>query len=315
MRVSHRFFGNFNRKEVADLQQIGIKVEEGCNAFVLYEDDARFESVKQYFGDDWESHVTVTSTDFTEKEKSNSPYLGVWATKRLGYPQPEDWHDEDDADEGEQEEPPHPFESCPYLYNVFEIDQASEYGVLRGKQTGYLSILGEPKWGKSSIGALFWLEDILFTTSEVYRRVFEPLGIECRTVLGYGNQKPLTTVVQLVPQGVSKSKLLLKDENLGDKLYIPEWGIERYLLNGKGFYPSFEVDPGDYDFFVSREQFGSAGMNFKENFISQKLYQLLKKNNVKGLEYYPQEIEISNDKDDKRETFRAKSRSSLIIDD
>ena len=98
---------------------------------------------------------------------------------------------------------------------MFEIDKASEqYGVLRGKQTGYISVSGEPKWGKSSIGALFWLEDILFTTPEVYQKIFEPLGIKYRKVLGYGNQKPLKTIVQLIPQGVSKSKLLLKKEHL-----------------------------------------------------------------------------------------------------
>ena len=115
------------------------------------------------------------------------------------------------------------------------------------------------------------------------------MGIECRKVLGYGNQKPLTTIVQLVPQGVSKSKLLFKEENFVIE-DIPEWNLKKYCHNGKGFYPSFESNPGDYDFFVSQELFGTGGMNLKENFISQKLYQLLKKHGVKGLKYYPQEV-------------------------
>jgi hypothetical protein len=292
MRIKHRFFDNFSRKQVAELQQIGIKVEEGCDAFVLYADDPKFELVKQYFGDTWEEeYVSVTETDFTDKEKSNSPYLGIWARKRLGYPQPEDWYD-DDEEEDNEDNAPHLYRNNAYLYNVFEIDKVSEmYGVLRGKQTGYLSISGEPKWGKSSVGALFWIEDILFTTPEVYQKVFEPLGIECRKVLGYGNQKPLKTIVQLIPQGVAKSKLLLQEEIVGEKANIQEWNLERYCLNGKGFYPSFENNPGDYDFFVSQELFGTGGMNLKENFISQKLYRRLKENNVKGLNYYPQDSE------------------------
>ena len=287
MRIHYRFFENFDKKGVADLGKIGIKVEEDCFAFVLYEDDPKFELVKQYFGKNWRENVSIIDTDFTESERANSPYLGIWATKRLGYPKPEDWYDDDDEEDKEPTAPP-PYKNDAYLYNVFEIDKVSEmYGVLRGKQTGYLSISGEPKWGKSSVGALFWIEDILFTTPEVYEKVFEPLGIKCKKVLGYGNQKPLKTIVQLVPQGVAKSKLILDDENI-DIEQIQEWNVKRYCLSNQGFYPSFESNAGDYDFFVSQEHFGTGAMNFKENFISQKLYQLLKENNVKGLKYYPQ---------------------------
>ena len=284
MRVNYRFF-----KQLPELRKLGFDIPEGSAAFVVYEDDERFETLKSVLGANWLENVIFTDTDFSEKEKCNSLYLSVYAIKMLGYPQPEDWYDDDDD---EDLEAPYPYEKNAYLHNVFEIDKASEmYGVLRGKQTGYISIQGEPKWGKSSIGALHWLEDILFTTAEMYQKVFEPLGIACKHVLGYGNQKPLTTVVQLLPQGVSKSRLLLDNETLDNKEYIQEWGLERYCLGGKGFYPSFETNPGNYDFFVSQELFGTGGANFKELFISQKLYQLLKMNKVRGLSYYPQKNE------------------------
>ena len=281
MRINYRFF-----KNLPELRKIGFDIPKDDIAFVIYEDDEKFEKVKEILGENWLDSVIITDTDFTEKEITSSLYLSVFANKMLGYPQPESWYDE-----SEDEEIPevYPYESCRYLHNVFEITPSETYGYIRGKQIGYLSIQGEPKWGKSSIGGLFWLEDILFTTPEVYKTVFEPLGIECKTVLGYGNQKPLTTVVQLVPQGVSNSKLLLKDEDIEEKVYISEWHLERYCLNGKGFYPSFESNPGSLDFFVSRELFGAGGANFRENFISQRLYRLLKQNNVKGLGYSPQE--------------------------
>lgn len=72
--------------------------------------------------------------------------------------------------------------------------------------------------------------------------------------------------------------------------------MERYWINsgGEGFFekldfcPSFESNVGNYDLFVTQELFGTGGMNLREIFISQKLYQLLKSNKINGLKYYPQ---------------------------
>jgi hypothetical protein len=263
---------------------MGIKVNEGCDAFIIYEDDEKFEMVKKYFGEKWADKVTVTDTDFTEKERNSSSYLSIEATKMLGYPQPEEW----DEDEREKE-PSYPFDIYPYFENVFEVANTSRnYGILRGKQIGSFSLLGEPKWGKSNIGSIFWSGDAFFTTPDIYKNIFEPLEIKSQTVLGYGNQKPLTTVVQLLPQGVSDSKLILQQEQIGEVIDIQEWNIKKYTLYYKGFFPSFEKNPGQYDFFVSQEYFGSGGVNEKVVFISRKLYQLLKESDIKGLKYYPQ---------------------------
>jgi hypothetical protein len=285
MRINYRFFGNFDRKDVLELKQIGIIVDTGCDAFVVYEDEEKFELVKKYFGDNWKEKVTLTDTEFTEKERGSSSFLSIEATKILGYPQPEEW----DEDESEHE-PPYPFNIYPYFENVFEVTNTShDYGMLRGKQIGSFSLLGEPKWNKSNVGSIFWCEDAFFTTPDVYKMVFAPLGIKYQTVLGYGNQKPLTTVVQLLSQSISNSKLIINEEHTNMIEDISEWSMKKYVLNNKGFFPSFENHPGNYDLFVSQEYFGSGGINEKTVFISQKLYQLLKKNGAKGLKYYPQQ--------------------------
>lgn len=91
----------------------------------------------------------------------------------------------------------------------------------------------------------------------------------------------------MLPQGISSSKLNINDNNIDEKTHIPEWEITRFHLNNKGFFPFFENHPGNFDFFVSQENFGSGHANYKEVFVSQKLYQLLKNNNIKGLDYYP----------------------------
>lgn len=113
------------------------------------------------------------------------------------------------------------------------------------------------------------------------------MGIECRQVLAYRNQKPLKTVVQLVSQGIAESKLILEESCITKKHFINEWNMTKYMLNGESFAPAFETSPGNFDFFVSQEYFGSGGVNENEVFISQRLYQVLKENRVKGLSYCP----------------------------
>lgn len=285
MRINYRFYDNFTTDGVLYFKEIGINIKEGIDAFVVYEDDELFEKVKETFGSKWMDHVSIVDTEFTEKEREQSDYISITPSKMLGYLQPEDW----DEEEGE-DEPQYPFNIYPYYEGVYEVkNTSSNYGMLRGKQIGNLSLQGEPKWGKSSIGSTFYGLDTFFTTPETYKQVFEPLGIQFRPVLGYGNKESLKTVVQLVPQGIANSKLIIKTNQIKEVSEIKEWGLKKFLLNGKGFFPPFEKKTENFDFFVSQEYFGSGGVNEKAVFISQKLYTLLKNNKVKGLNYYPME--------------------------
>src|SRR5574344_242161 len=288
MKISYRFFDNFSNEEVTELATLGIKVNEGCDSFILYEDNAIFEKIKHFFEDRGKSDcISIDGTDFTEKERESAAYLMIGASKILGYPQPEDTYEE--VEEDGEPEYPYPFDIYPYFRGVYEVSGTShDYGMLRGKQIGSFALNGEPHWGKSSIGSVFDASDVFLTTPEVYRQIFEPLGIECKQVLGYGNRKPLGTVVQLLPQGISKSRLMVKEDQISEKTFVKEWNMTKYIFNGKGFAPAFETTPGNFDFFASQEYFGSGGVNEKELFISQRLYQLLKKNKIKGLCYYPQ---------------------------
>lgn len=284
MKIKYDFVKDFDYKETVDLKEIGINVKTGFDNIGFYDGSETLEKIKRYYGNSWTDYIRI-EPEFTENEKLGSPYLSVMASKMLGYPQPEDWDGDDDN------EPEYPFDLYPYYQNIFEIDKVSEYyGVIKGKQIGNLSLLGEPKWGKFSIGSIYWCEDILFTTPNVYEKIFKPLGILCRDVLGYGNQKVLKTIVQLLPQGISDSSLILSDEELEEKTYISEWNLTRYFINRKSFFPSFKSDPGNFDFFVSQEYFGTGHANYKELFISQKLYSLLKQNNIKGITSFPQKI-------------------------
>lgn len=277
MKVKYRFFKNFSTKEVSELKNIDIAVNLGPDAFYFYENNEKDLELRSIFGVNYQDYITVDKTEFTEKERSNSSYLGIRSKKILGYPQPE-----------EIDYASYPFNIFPYLQGTFKISYINEnYGVIRGEQIGNISLLKEPKWGNNDIGAIFWLEDLFFTTPKVYDLIFKPLNIKCRKVENYNDKIPLTTIVQLLPQGISCSKLNINDNNIDEKEYVSEWNIVRYHLNNKGFFPSFEGSPGEFDFFITQENFGSGHANYKEIIISQKLYQILKENNIKGLEYSP----------------------------
>lgn len=280
MRVSYRFFKNFDKSEVIEFKKYGIKINEGCDAFEIYEDDPLFEEIKNKLGDNWMDYASA-DTDFSEKERSSSDYLYIEARKMLGYPQPED------CDE-RKKEPAFPFNIYPYLEGVFRVKNTSpEYGMLRGEQIGSFSLPREPKC-ESAIGSIFWCEDIFFVSKDVYRSIFEPIGVKCLPVLAYPKpSRPFENLVQLLPQGISKSRLDIKSSQLDFTVYVKEWQVQKYILNRKGFFPSFVSDPGPYDFFVSQEYFGDGAGDLKNVIISQRLYQILKTYKIKGVKYYP----------------------------
>lgn len=292
------------------LKKAGFDLSDDCQYFIIQGDDIRFDKVKQLLGDEWRNYCII-NTEFTEKERTSAPYLSIHASKILGYAQPEDTYEE--IEEEGLSEYPYPFDVYPCFKDVYKVASTSNnYGMLRGEQIGDFKLIGEPRWGKAGIGATFDTGDIFFTTPEIYEKIFKPLGIECRQVLAYGNQKPLKTVVQLLSQGVSKSKLIIEENRITEKYFIKEWNMTKYMLSGEFFAPSFETSPGNFDFFVSQEYFGSGGMNENEVFISQRLYQLLKEDKIRGLNYYPQSSNIQGNKNHK--DFDKNTHSSWILD-
>lgn len=282
MKTTYRFCDHFEEEDVLRLQSLGIKVKAGFDVFTVYEDSEQFEQAKRFFGKNWQDLVLSTATEFTEAEKEKAPYLSIEPLKILGYPQPESR----DEKKGKS---CFPYDVYPYFENVFEIAGTSrDFGMLRGRQTGDFSFSGEPKWGKAGVGSIFWCGDAYFATPGVYEEIFRPLGITSRSVKRHRDKKTLETVVQLLPQGISESKLVIPEAYIDEIEEVPEWNIRKYMVNGKGFFPSFEQYPGNFDFFVSQEYFGDGGVNEKSVFISQRLYQRLKTNQIKGLEYRPQ---------------------------
>jgi len=93
MRINYRFFDNFEKQDVLEFKErFNIDISEGCDAFVVYEDDPIFEQVKVRFGENWLDSVSVVDTDFTKKERggfsifvnNGNKNVGISSAGRLG---------------------------------------------------------------------------------------------------------------------------------------------------------------------------------------------------------------------------------------
>ena len=271
MKVKYRVGVNFNSVQVSQLRELAIYVEQGFDVFKIYIDNPNLAKIQEIIGESWNKNI-IPETEFSESDREKASYLNISPTKIFGYPQPE------------YTEYEYPFDIYPYLKDVFEIDKTDpEYGALKGRQIGGFRLKQEPNWGSSSIGSAHEISDFIFVKPEIYREVFQPLGIKCLPVLEYKTKKELRTVVQLVPQGIAESALDIKKEQINEIQEVESWGIKKYILFDNNYYPSFIGNPGNFDFFLTQEYFGSGGMTDREVIISQKLYQLLKKHKIKGL--------------------------------
>lgn len=274
MKTSYRFFA-----KLSVLKQVGFELSDDYSPVIVQGNDPRLDKIKEELGADWRDYC-LASTTFTDKELASAAYLHVTAKHYLGYAQP-DTQKEVDAFE-------YPFDDYPYYKGVFDIvNTDANYGVLRGQQIGSYQMLANPKWGRHQIGSLHYADDALFVPKAVYQQVFASLGILQQPVLDYRTKKELPDVVQLLPQGISKSPLNLSHHHLQSQETIALWGVTRYLLKGDVPYPVFENESNTDDFFYTQEYFGSGGSTSRDLIISQKLYQLLKDHKIRGLRFEP----------------------------
>lgn len=274
MKIRYRVFKDFSKQEVQQLKDLAIDVKQGFDAFLVDADHAKLANIKNVIGEEWESSISL-ETEFSEKDRCGSSFLHVYPAKLFGYPQPESAGYE------------FPLDRYPYFKDVFEIENTDPgFGVLKGRQIGNYKLKKEPSWGSSSIGSAFWIQDSIFVRPEVYKAIFEPLGIKSLPVLEDKSNRILKSVLQLMPQGIAESELDMNTHHINEIESVAGWGINKYILKGAGFYPNFKSSSGDLDFFFTKEYFGAGSFTVRATIISQK-YLLLVKNKVKGLSYEP----------------------------
>jgi hypothetical protein len=198
---------------------------------------------------------------FTETELLAVDYLYFGAIL-IGYPQPED-------DFG-------------YVKTTYDGAGCEDCG-MGYSQTGLFRIKEEPRWGRRGIMGLNWVFDELFVRPEIWREVFEPFGIKCRPVLKYKKETELETVVQLDIRDFSSSSI-----NMAGLIANPchVCGRSRYYYPRYEPYPSFNI-PQSLDLFKTQEYFGDGGASHQWIVVSQEMYRLFKKKQVRGVHFVP----------------------------
>lgn len=279
MRIRFRVVKYFNKLEQDSLARLGINVAEGWDSFEIEENNQNFEPIKNMLHQDWDN-VAQKKAYFSEKDRSLAPYLNIYANKMLGYAKPDDESIVDEYD--------YPFDLYPYYKGVFEIiNTDKQFGILRGNQIGYYSLEDEPNWRGNEIASANNIEDAFFVKPEIFEKIFRPLNIKSLPVINYKTQTKLENVVQIVQQGISQSHLMINKTQIKEKTQFKNWEIDKYVLSGDSYYPSFDSSPGEFDFFYTHEYFGTGGLTERNTIISKKLYHILKINHIKGLNFYP----------------------------
>jgi hypothetical protein len=127
---------------------------------------------------------------------------------------------------------------------------------------------------------LNWIFDEYFVARDVWTAVFEPLGIACWPVMLDRTGEEIESVVQLK---ISDHADLILDE--ANATVCPTCGRTKTRMDLRGFCPDPVSIPAPI--FKSTQFFGSDSNAFNRVLISSSLYKEIKKDRLRGVEFYP----------------------------
>lgn len=248
MRVYRQISDNWDKNQVRVMHQYNIDVQEGIYSFNVY-DLKLYTELKPLF-DKWEVSDYM-GVHFTKKEILSSDYCKIEYWNMCGYPMP-------DNDHG-------------YLYNTYETrNLCSKCGIGKVQKDDFRvkKVPKYPIWG------LGWVFDEFFVRTELYEKIFKPLGIECRSLRKYKDDSIFESYVQLVIPVIDEPL----DLSLYDPQVCPKCGVTKYDPKIRGFYPLQET-PLPY-IYKSKEFFGDGFSANRKIFVSALLQGLMIENGM-----------------------------------
>jgi hypothetical protein len=247
MKNLHSIFSDWDKKQVAILEQHGINIELGYYSFWIEENELYWK-LKPYF-DKWGVKETVVSK-FTEEEENNAKQLILLSPWANGYPMP-------DGDNG-------------YQHTTYDNTEYCNTCGIGLKQKEPFRLKKAPNWsGHKRMFSLNWVFDELFVRKDFYEALFKPFGIKSEKVLLYKKETVIEDTVQLI---IPETDASLNLEGYPFQV-CKDCNRKRYDLINKGFFPSFKEDVGDMQIFKSKEWFGTGASARKYIFVSQALRQ------------------------------------------
>ncbi|MEL6942329.1 MAG: hypothetical protein AAFO82_06645 [Bacteroidota bacterium] len=259
MKILHRISVNIDLEKKTILSKFGINLEEGFRTFSIDENDPKWNLIERHILE-WQAGNYI-ETKFSKSELEQANYYKLDPSWHHSYPMPS-----------------HNYE---YLGKTFEIINF-EYKVVSNQITNF-EITSEPKWGKNDFLQLNWVFDVFFVKSEVWEKYLLPMNIQCMPVLDYRTKKELKSIVQILPQGKTK----ISDTTVLNKNITINGNMDRYDPPSKGFFPSIEIPDKNWHFFSSKEYFGNGYSTFNSTFCSKEFYNIIKKYNLKGIDFRP----------------------------
>ena len=274
MKILRQITNNWDKNQVEILRQHNIDAKEKNenDLFNIYHiniyDLNTYMQLKPNF-EKWEVSDWV-GVKFTKKEILSSEYCIIQYWNQYGYPMPD--HDGS------------------YLYKTYETkDMCNECGIDLVQKDDFRvrKVPKYPIWG------LGWVFDEFFVRTDLYEKIFKPLGIECRPLRKYKDDSIIESYVQLV--------IPVIDEPLDLSLYksqkCPICGVTKYEARTYGYYP-LQEHPLPY-IYKSKEFFGDGFSASRKIFLSAFLRDLMIENKMMGYRYFvpcakAEELSIKN---------------------
>ncbi|MBR5653419.1 MAG: hypothetical protein IKX22_04995 [Prevotella sp.] len=249
MIIFRQITSNWDENQIRILHQNNIRVEKGIDRFNIY-DLNLYKKMTPLF-EKWEVTFDYLGEDFTKKEILSADYCIIKSWNSFGYPMP-------DNDQG-------------YLYNTYETEEmCSECGIGKIQKEDFRvkKVPKYPIWG------LGWVYDEFFVRTDLYEKVFRPLGIECRPLRKNKDDSIIESYVQLVIPVIDEPLNL----SLYDSQICPKCGAKKYDAMTIGYYPQQE-HPLPY-IYKSKEYFGDGFSANRKIFVSAFLRDLMIENGM-----------------------------------
>lgn len=268
MKFFRQITSNWDEEQVAILRQHNIKIDVGIDRINIY-DLNLYKSLIPLF-EKWEADLDFIGTDFTKKEILSANYCIIKSWNSFGYPMP-------DNDMG-------------YLYNTYDTNKMCDecgIGLIQKDDFRVRKVPKYPFWG------LGWIFDEFFVRTDLYEKIFKPLGIECRPLRKYKDDSIIDSYVQLVIPVIDEPlDLLTYDSEL-----CPKCGMTKNNPKTHGYYPLQET-PLPY-IYKSKEYFGSGFRAFRRIYVSSYLRDMMIEKGMMRCRYFvpcakSEELSIKN---------------------
>ncbi|MBR1402274.1 MAG: hypothetical protein IJ562_11975 [Prevotella sp.] len=255
MKFRRQITSNWDEEQVAILRQHNIKVDVGIDHINI--DDLNLYKKLIPLLDKWEADLDFLGSDFTKKERLSADYCIITTWGAYGYPMP-------DNDFG-------------YLHNTYETKGMCSKcgtGLIQKDDFRVRKVPKHPFWG------LEWIYDEFFVRTDLYEKVFKPLGIESRPLRKYKDDSIIDTYVQLVIPVIDEPL----DLSTYDFKLCPKCGIIKYDPKTHGYFP-LQEHPLPH-IYKSKEYFGDGFVAYRRIYVSAYLRDLMIENKMLKLPYF-----------------------------